>query len=212
MGEMQKYEGADITIYFDGKKCIHSRHCVLTLPNVFRANARGAWIFPDDAAAEDIAALAHTCPSGAITYTRLEIDKQERPPQVNTIRVLEDGPLAIHADIQIDKQPDMCRATLCRCGASQNKPFCDGRHKAAEFKATGEPLTQESEPLEIRGGALKVSPMQNGPLVMSGNVEIISGTGRTLLRTQQTALCRCGASKNKPYCDGAHASINFTVD
>lgn len=212
MDEKQKYEGSQVTIFFEAKKCIHSRNCVLALPDVFRANVDGPWIFPDSAEAEDIASLAHSCPSGAITYKRHDKDKQEHPPAVNTIRILENGPLAVHADMQIDKLQSLCRATLCRCGASQNKPFCDGSHKTAGFKATGEPSTQESEPLKERGGRLNISQAQNGPLMLDGNMEIIAGTGRTLLRTQQTALCRCGASKSKPYCDGSHFKVNFTTE
>jgi CDGSH-type Zn-finger protein/uncharacterized Fe-S cluster protein YjdI len=208
----QKYPGAQTTIHFDSKKCIHSRHCVLTLPDVFRANVKGPWIFPDAADGEAIAALAQRCPSGAITYQRHDTNKQEQAPQVNTVRVLENGPLAVHADIHIDNQPPMFRATLCRCGASQNKPFCDGSHAAAGFAATGEPLTQASEPLEQRDGPLKITPASNGPLIVNGNVEIVGGTGRTLMRTTQAALCRCGASGNKPYCDGSHARINFTAE
>lgn len=212
MSEKQEYPGSAATIFFEAEKCIHSRHCVLTLPDVFRASVKGPWIFPDSAEAEEIVALAHNCPSGAITYQRHDRDKSEQSPNVNTISVLEDGPLAVHADLQIDNQPAMHRATLCRCGASNNKPFCDGSHKAAGFKASGEPPTKESEPLEVRSGALTISPLQNGPLISKGNMEIIAGTGRTLLRTQQAALCRCGASKTKPYCDGSHVAAKFIAD
>jgi len=172
----------------------------------------GSWVFPDNAEPEEIVSLAHMCPSGAITYKRHDNNKEEKPPAVNTVRILENGPLAVHADIQIDGQQPTCRATLCRCGASQNKPYCDGRHKIIEFEATGEPPTQAFEPLDVRGGPLKISPAQDGPLLVNGNVELIAGTGRTLLRTQQTALCRCGASKNKPYCDGSHVEIKFTTE
>lgn len=101
------------------------------------------------------------------------------------------------------------RATLCRCGASKRKPFCDASHIAAGFVATGEPATQASQPLEARDGALKVTPKLDGPLQVEGNVEICSGTGRTILRTQKTWLCRCGQSANKPYCDGTHTKIGF---
>ena len=102
--------------------------------------------------------------------------------------------------------------TLCRCGASNNKPYCDGSHTKAGFAATGEPATEKSEPLEVRGGRLEVTPFPNGPLGIAGNVEICAGTGRTLNRTTKTALCRCGHSQNKPYCDGSHKAAGFTTD
>ena len=101
------------------------------------------------------------------------------------------------------------RHTLCRCGASQNKPYCDGSHTAAGFVATGEPATQTSTPLAHRDGVVDVTPLPNGPLPVTGNLEIVSGTGRTIHRVEKTALCRCGASQNKPYCDGSHSAAGF---
>jgi CDGSH-type Zn-finger protein len=122
--------------------------------------------------------------------------------------VRENGPYAVHAQIELPHASAM-RATLCRCGQSRRKPYCDGSHVAAGFTATGEPATRDSEPLAERGGALTVTPLPNGPLQLSGNVEICSGTGRTLARTRSARLCRCGGSGNKPFCDGTHARIGF---
>jgi CDGSH-type Zn-finger protein/uncharacterized Fe-S cluster protein YjdI len=206
------YKGDNITIKFDGAKCIHSRNCVLGLPNVFQANVPGPWINPDNGTSEELIAVAKSCPSGAITYERHDGGDEERAPDVNVIRVLENGPLAVVADLQIEGQEPSTRATLCRCGASENKPFCDGSHKDAGFSSTGELATEESEPLEVRNGPLKITPFPDGPLGFAGNVEIIAGTGRTLNRTTKGALCRCGASKNKPYCDGSHKAAGFKAD
>jgi CDGSH-type Zn-finger protein len=61
----------------------------------------------------------------------------------------------------------------------------------------------------VRNGPLKVDPAVNGPLVVSGNLEICAGTGRTVARVTKTALCRCGHSKNKPFCDGSHVAAGF---
>lgn len=209
MSDKQEYRGKKIVVFFDGAKCIHSRNCVLGLPDVFRANAEGPWIQPDNASAEMLAAVSRDCPSGAITYERIENGEQETPPPVNVIRILENGPLAVHADVRISEDEPIFRATLCRCGVSKNKPFCDGRHKEINFTATGEPKTVDSDPLEKRDGPLNISPLQDGPLIATGNQEICSGTGRTVIRTQKAALCRCGASRNKPFCDGAHQEIGF---
>jgi CDGSH-type Zn-finger protein len=101
------------------------------------------------------------------------------------------------------------RATLCRCGASKNKPFCDGSHAAVPFVASGEPATQPSEALEHRAGKLTVAPTHDGPLAVTGNLEICSGTGRTVTRVTSARLCRCGGSSKKPFCDGTHARIGF---
>jgi len=209
---VEEYKGEKITIRFDGDRCVHSRYCVLGLPKVFQANVEGPWIKPDNGTVEELIAVARSCPSGAITYERHDGGEPERALDVNTIRVLENGPLAVHADLRIEGQEPRMRATLCRCGASTKKPFCDGSHKEAEFVATGEPATEDSSPLEVRDGALEITPYPNGPLGVAGNVEIVSGTGRTLTRTTNTALCRCGHSDNKPYCDGSHKAAGFTAD
>jgi len=210
--DVQEYRGKSILVRFDGKKCIHSRHCVLGRPDVFVPDASGAWIQPDGAPAEETAALARACPSGALAYERLDGAEQEGPPAVNVVRVLENGPLAVRADLAIEGQPPLLRATLCRCGASRNKPFCDGGHADARFKASGEPMEQDSAPLVDRGGTLTVKPIRNGPLVLAGNLEICSGTGHTVTRAQRAVVCRCGKSRNKPFCDGTHAEIGFTTE
>lgn len=203
------YDGKNVSICFDSGKCIHSRRCVLKLPNVFQANVEGPWINPDNASAEDIAALTNECPSGAITYERHDGATGESAPLVNTLFVRENGPLAIHADLTIDGEKAGFRATLCRCGASQTKPFCDVSHVTAKFEATGELPRKSFEPLESRDGKVSVTLFPNGPLQVEGNLEICCGTGHTIEQTEKVVLCRCGGSKNKPYCDGTHAKIGF---
>jgi CDGSH-type Zn-finger protein/uncharacterized Fe-S cluster protein YjdI len=198
----------DVTIRFDTKRCIHSRHCVLEAPKVFRANTPGAWIHPEAATVEHIVHVAHNCPSGAISYERRDGGPQEAPPAVNVVRVRENGPYAVNAAIALAGRAQT-RATLCRCGQSKNKPYCDNAHFAAKFQATGEPATIESDPLEFRGGTLAIDPLPDGPLQLMGNVEICAGTGRTVTRAQNARLCRCGASSTKPFCDGTHARIGF---
>jgi CDGSH-type Zn-finger protein/uncharacterized Fe-S cluster protein YjdI len=206
---VDEYRGTKVVIRFDGHKCIHSRQCVLGLPEVFVANADGPWIRPDGAPPETVAALALNCPSGAITVERLDGDRNESPPSINVVRVRENGPLAFHADLVIEGHGGALRATLCRCGASQRKPFCDGSHARVEFKFTGEPPTQESPPLAVRNGPLKVTLRPNGPLKIEGPLEVCSGTGRTVTRGTETFLCRCGGSSNKPFCDGTHKRNGF---
>ncbi len=206
--DIQEARGKNVLIRFEGKKCIHSRNCVLGRPDVFVPNAPGEWIQPDAASAEAVAALAQSCPSGAITYERLDGGDQEPAPKVNVVRVRENGPLAVTASVEMG-DARLFRATLCRCGASKNKPFCDSSHAAAGFTATGEPASQESQPLAVRDGALKVTPLANGPLMVEGNLEVCTGTGHTVNRTQKCFLCRCGASEKKPFCDGSHKRVGF---
>jgi len=209
MSNKTTYDGKDISISFDGSKCIHSRQCVLGLSNVFQANVEGPWINPDNATPEEITAIAHVCPSGAITYERHDGGRDEAAPLVNTMFVRENGPLAIHADLTVDGKNDGLRATLCRCGASKNKPYCDGSHTEEKFTATGEIPAKAFEPIEKRDGQVAVTSFPDGPLQVEGNLEICCGTGRTIEQTQKAFLCRCGASENKPYCDGSHVKIGF---
>jgi CDGSH-type Zn-finger protein/uncharacterized Fe-S cluster protein YjdI len=212
IGKIEVAEGKDLTIRFEGKRCIHARHCVLEAPKVFKANTPGEWIFPDAMDTEAVVRVAYECPSGAIQYTRKDGGPQEQPPPVNTARLRENGPYAFRAPLSVSGVDIGFRATLCRCGASKNKPFCDGSHNTIGFKASGEPETRKSEPLAVRDGPLVVDPERNGPLRVSGNLEIISGTGRTIDRVARARLCRCGGSRTKPFCDNTHLKIGFQAD
>jgi CDGSH-type Zn-finger protein/uncharacterized Fe-S cluster protein YjdI len=204
--------GTALTIHFEAKRCIHARFCVTGLPGVFKANVQGPWIDPDAASTEALVGVAHACPSGAIRYQRHDGGPEEAPPPVNLARIRENGPYAVHADIELAGHGAMTRATLCRCGASRNKPFCDGSHNDAGFTATGEPATRPSDPLDPRGGPLTITPQTDGPLVVRGPLEICAGTGRTVDRVTSARLCRCGGSATKPFCDGSHAKIGFRSD
>jgi CDGSH-type Zn-finger protein/uncharacterized Fe-S cluster protein YjdI len=210
-GAVETVTGRSATIRFDGRRCIHARRCVLSQPTVFKANVEGPWIDPDAASAEALLSVALNCPSGASQVFRHDGADDETNPKVNTISVRENGPLAINAEIVLAGASAGMRATLCRCGASKNKPYCDGSHVAAAFTATGEPTTTVSAALAKRDGALAITPYPNGPFGVAGPVEIISGTGRTVDRAERTALCRCGHSGRKPYCDGTHAKIGFVA-
>jgi CDGSH-type Zn-finger protein/uncharacterized Fe-S cluster protein YjdI len=201
--------GAGTVIRFDAKRCIHSRYCVLTRPDVFVPNTPGDWIYPDRATESEVAELAHQCPSGAIRAERADGSPLEKAPLVNTVRLRENGPLAVNAAIEMSGASQGFRLTLCRCGASANKPYCDGSHSAAGFVASGEVAGKASEALAQRNGPLSIVPVTDGPLRVMGNLEVVSGTGRTIDRLTQCSLCRCGQSKNKPYCDGSHKAAQF---
>jgi CDGSH-type Zn-finger protein/uncharacterized Fe-S cluster protein YjdI len=203
-------EGRDLTLIYEGKKCIHSRFCVTLGPKVFIANVKGPWINPDAMSTEALTEIAHDCVSGAIRYKRKDGHPDESPPPVNLISVREGGPYAFRADIRLDGAPPAnYRLTLCRCGASKSKPFCDGSHHEVKFAASGEPPTGKADMLPVRDGPLAIDPLTDGPLQVRGNMEIISGTGRVVARVEQARLCRCGASNNKPFCDGSHERVAF---
>lgn len=210
--EPEVVKGAELTLTFDTARCIHSRFCVLQAPDVFKANTPGAWIFPNRMPAAALAAVARNCPSGAISYRARDAGLDEGDPPVNTIRLRQDGPYAVNARIDLPSEDDAAvrRRTLCRCGASGNKPYCDGSHARIGFAATGEPPTMPYDPLDPRDGTLTITPMRDGPLEVQGPAEMVSGTGRTFAKTTHALLCRCGGSSQKPFCDGTHALNGFT--
>ena len=206
---VDEIEGQKMTLLYEGKKCIHARFCVTGAPKVFLANVKGPWIHPDAMDVDHLVEIAHACPSGAIRYRRKDGRADETPPPVNLIAVREAGPYAVRAEIELDGQGGFTRCTLCRCGASKNKPFCDGSHHDVHFDASGEPPTGKADMLAARDGALAIAPETDGPLAVRGNLEITSGTGRVVARVTQARLCRCGGSSTKPFCDGTHARNGF---
>jgi CDGSH-type Zn-finger protein/uncharacterized Fe-S cluster protein YjdI len=210
---VETVEGKALTLQFEAKRCIHARFCVTGAPNVFLANVKGPWLHPDAMDAERLVEIAHACPSGAIRYARKDGRPDEAAPPVNLISVREAGPYAVRAAIVLNGEPIGFRATLCRCGASKNKPFCDGSHHDVHFSASGEPETglgdRNTDMLPVRDGVLAIDTELNGPLSVRGNMEVLAGTGRMVCRLTSTKLCRCGASATKPFCDGSHARIGF---
>lgn len=206
---VETVEGQALTLSFEAKRCIHARFCVTGAPRVFLANVQGPWIHPDAMPVERVVEIAHACPSGAIRYRRRDGGAEEPLPPVNLASIRESGPYAFRGDLRLDGETIGTRATLCRCGASRNKPYCDGSHHDAGFTATGEPASSGTDMLEVRDGPLRIDAEPDGPLHVRGSLEITSGTGRVVARLTSTRLCRCGGSAAKPYCDGTHARIGF---
>lgn len=209
MSDIQRYEGKEITIIFDPARCIHSARCVNGLPRVFMANRSGPWIDPQGAAAEEIAALIGHCPSGALRFLRNDGGAEEPRPGANVIRIQPDGPLQLHADFCINNRRDASyRASLCRCGASRHKPYCDNSHLSSGFHDPGNATPVEAAPLRRRA-PLNVTPLTNGPLLVVGPLTIVDARSEIVYRGEDTALCRCGHSGHKPFCDGTHDRVRF---
>jgi CDGSH-type Zn-finger protein/uncharacterized Fe-S cluster protein YjdI len=207
MSKPKSYAGEAIEVTFDMGRCIHARNCFLKLPEVFNPEKR-PWVNPDAAKPEEIAAMIRTCPSGALNYRRLDGADGEVAPKLNRVAVQENGPLAFHGALSISGE-DQTRATLCRCGQTKNPPYCDFSHVDAGFEATGEP-TPEAGDVDIElGDGVAITGFENGPLQAAGPLEITTGTGHRIGRAKKAFLCRCGQSKNKPYCDGSHKAAGF---
>jgi len=132
-----QYVGEKITVLFNGGACAHAALCVHDLPLVFKTGTN-PWIDPDAVSMDELIGQIEKCPSGALSYS---INGQEREIQQHDpkVTVLKDGPYAVTGGIELVAQA-WCdgvtseRYVLCRCGASMNKPFCDGSHAAVGFK------------------------------------------------------------------------------
>jgi CDGSH-type Zn-finger protein/uncharacterized Fe-S cluster protein YjdI len=216
-GKINEYEGEDITVRYDVKRCIHAAECVKGLPRVFDPD-RKPWVTPDGAAADDLAEVISRCPTGALHFQRKDGGSAEVATDANTVDIARDGPLYLRGDIHLAGSEgelllEDTRVALCRCGASRNKPYCDGRHAEAGFSDQGA-LTKTGDAADVfvAGGELRVAPAPNGPLLLQGAVEIRSADGESSFLGQKAALCRCGASKNKPFCDGSHKEIGFSTE
>lgn len=122
------------------------------------------------------------------------------------------GPLIATGDLKIEtggETQSKPKASLCRCGHSANKPFCDGTHRTTGWAEPGEAVPAASIAELTETGPVTFTPLPNGPLLANGPLTVQNAAKVTIATTTDTAFCRCGASANKPYCDGSHAAIGF---
>lgn len=210
------YDGDVLDVVWDGRLCIHVGECGRADNPLFEGG-RKPWCQPDLVSAAEAVDVVMRCPTGALTFEAHDDDGPEEVPlPENTVMVANNGPLYLRGDLEIDGAADdmagvTMRAALCRCGLSKNKPFCDNSHEAGGFVDRGS-VGPSGQPLEAIGGTLTVSRAKNGPLLLKGNVTIFAATGRPAWQGTKTALCRCGQSKNKPFCDGAHKAAGFEAE
>lgn len=209
--KIRSYESEEITVDFDAKRCIHAEECVHGLPDVFDAERR-PWVDPTRATAAELARTIELCPTGALHY-RLRDEGGERPQTTNTVAIAADGPLYLKGRLRI-ALPDgevleETRVALCRCGHSKDKPFCDNSHLEAGFADAGLLVENRLKAGDAsEDGTLEISLATNGPILIRGPVEIQPSDGAGA-DGATGALCRCGHSAVKPFCDGAHKSIGF---
>lgn len=137
----KEYSNGDITVVWQPGKCIHSTICwkgQAGLSQVFDPRKK-PWISLGDVNSQTIMDKIDQCPSGELSYYK--IDETEAEPAIETETIVEplaNGPLLVYGNISIKKadgtEERKSKVTaFCRCGASQNKPFCDGSHVKAGF-------------------------------------------------------------------------------
>ncbi|REL38426.1 hypothetical protein DYD21_00275 [Rhodohalobacter sp. SW132] len=209
-----KYKAKDITVKYDVKRCIHAAECVNGLPDVFNPK-RKPWIKPELADADAVADVIEKCPTGALHYEMENSDRTESASSKNRILLQKDGPVYMFGDIEVQDHEgntilEDTRFALCRCGASVNKPACDNSHKKFDFEAgTNADSSKLPAPENGESDKLIVKLMKNGPAILEGTYTVESGSMDPLTSDKGVALCRCGESATKPFCDGNHKEVGF---
>ena len=140
--EKKNYTNGEVTIVWQPKMCIHSAKCWRgenSLPEVFNPMEK-PWINTNGASTERIIEQVKACPSGAISfYMNNTVDKSERVISETIAETIPNGPLLLYGNIIVkDSEGNQTQknkvTAFCRCGASGNKPYCDGSHAKIDFK------------------------------------------------------------------------------
>jgi uncharacterized Fe-S cluster protein YjdI/CDGSH-type Zn-finger protein len=131
------YATDQIEVHWDSGRCIHTGWCSKALIEVFNTEQR-PWIRLEAGPLDEIVKVVENCPSGALTYTRLGEGPQEETQVPATIVPWPKGPYFVRGSFEVkDRHGEVFdtapRATLCRCGASANHPFCDLSHRESGF-------------------------------------------------------------------------------
>jgi len=134
---IKEYSNGDLTVIWKPKKCIHSEICWKTLPEVYDPKGK-PWIKPENATTDALKSQISKCPSGALTY-KMKSEENIEKDMGTECTIVENGPLLVSGNLKVTLTngtvENKKRSTaFCRCGASANKPYCDGSHKKIEFK------------------------------------------------------------------------------
>lgn len=211
-GKVFKYGGERATVSWHSRLCIHVGECGRAKGDLFVAG-RKPWCQPDLSPDEEVEDVVLRCPTGALTVDYEDGTHVETADAENTVHVAYNGPLFVRGELDIADAPANApglnfRAALCRCGKSWNKPYCDNSHEKDGFQdygAVGESASADA----ARGGTLSIQAIEDGPLMCKGNITIFNSSGRAAFSGDKVFLCRCGASNNKPFCDGEHKKVGF---
>lgn len=144
--DTHKYTNGEVTVVWKPNVCIHSTLCWKGLIDVFNPRER-PWIKMDGAATDRIIEQVRKCPSGALSYFLNQDAVKDQPADkivaetanMMKVEVSPNGPYLIKTEcliVHADGKEETKNGTvaLCRCGASANKPFCDGSHRKIGFE------------------------------------------------------------------------------
>ncbi|MEQ8361226.1 MAG: (4Fe-4S)-binding protein [Cyclobacteriaceae bacterium] len=135
----KKYSNGEVTVVWKPSMCIHSRNCFNGLSKVFDPSNK-PWVNIEGAGTKEIVDQIKKCPSGALSYlTNNQKEEVEATTSETIIELAQDGPLMVRGDLIITTADGKSLkknnvTAFCRCGASGNKPFCDGSHKKVGFR------------------------------------------------------------------------------
>jgi CDGSH-type Zn-finger protein/uncharacterized Fe-S cluster protein YjdI len=211
----RSYESDDLTVEYTVSRCIHAAECARGLPAVFDPERR-PWVDPSRADADAIADVIRRCPTGALHFRRKDGGAEEAPDERATIRVVPDGPIRVRGQVRLTlpggEVVEETRLALCRCGKSRNKPYCDNSHVEAGFRDPGVLGETRMKASDGTGDTVvELTGRPNASMRVTGPVTVIGADGRSV-EGGATALCRCGESKIKPFCDGTHRQVGFQAD
>ena len=150
-------------------------------------------------------------------FIRLDKEKSNKPVYSgNSIMVRPNGPLICKGDTEITLQSadeelilKDKEFALCRCGLSNNKPFCDGTHKVKNISASQSFNDNREENITNIKESLIITVKQNAMYSVKGAFTLFSRDGASKTTRTKSALCRCGQSENKPFCDMSHKKCGF---
>jgi uncharacterized Fe-S cluster protein YjdI len=157
----RRYKNDDITVYWKPSACIHASYCYRELIEVFDPSRR-PWVDMNGSTTDKIIEVVNLCPTEALTWKwndearnedidndQLNHVKFRRPELIAvpenkpaeepvSVKVMIDGPLVLKGSFTlrydgITKDVNDSIVSICRCGASDHMPFCDGQHRKAGF-------------------------------------------------------------------------------
>jgi CDGSH-type Zn-finger protein/uncharacterized Fe-S cluster protein YjdI len=211
--KLHVFESPAITVTWSRGRCIHVAECVRGLPGVFQPGRR-PWVDPGRAAADRVAEVVCRCPTGALHFERRDGGAAEAVPATTVVTPSRRGPLHLRGDVELVAGDGTVvardtRMALCRCGTSKNRPFCDGSHWETDFRDDGLVGEGGQPPQSAASGPLRITFGVGGPLYAEGPFVLASARAGVRRELGGGRLCRCGASRNKPFCDGSHSGTDL---
>ena len=126
----------DVTVSYTPVLCTHAAQCQAKAGSVFKPHEK-PWVQPEHGTLEEISEVMAACPSGALRIGIGHLEPRHITSDEVGITVEKDGPYHVtNVDLEAEFNgvgASEAKYSLCRCGLSKNKPFCDGTHHDAHW-------------------------------------------------------------------------------